>query len=128
MPGELRINKATERAINDLFRSRAESQIYLFLLRKKGARSIDIIRGTHLHPSTVRELLARMHTRRMIIREKQKNDHIGKNPYLYRAIPPLALLKRYAHELETRLNHIAALDSTDTSNATIRIQIQEGDT
>ncbi len=128
MPGELRIDKVTERAIHDLFRSRAESQIYLYLLRKNGARSTDIIRGTHLHPSTVRELLARMHSRRYIIREKQKNDHIGKNPYLYRAVAPLSILKRYAQELETRLNRIAALDNSDTSNTTIRIHIREGDT
>ena len=95
----LRIDKSTERAVHDLFQSKAESKIYLFVLRRNGARSTDIIRGTHLHPSTVREFLVRMHTQRLIYREKLKNDHIGKNPYIYRAAQPLTLLKRYAQDL-----------------------------
>ena len=125
----LRIDKSTERAVHDLFQSKVESKIYLFLLRRNGARSTDIIRGTHLHPSTVREFLVRMHTQRLIYREKLKNDHIGKNPYIYRAAQPLTLLKRYAQDLETKLNKIARLTTKHTESTTsVRIEIEEVDT
>ena len=125
----LRIDKSTERAVHDLFQSKAESKIYLFVLRRNGARSTDIIRGTHLHPSTVRELLVRMHTQRCIYREKLKNNHIGKNPYIYRAAQPLTLLKRYAQDLETKLNKIARLTTKHTESTTsVRIKIEEVDT
>lgn len=120
----LRIDKATERAVHDLFQSKAESRIYLYLLRRNGARSTDIIRGTRLHPSTVRELLVRMHTQRLIYREKLKNDHIGKNPYIYRAAAPLTLLKRYAQDLETKLNKIANLTKHTRSTTAVRIDIE----
>jgi predicted transcriptional regulator len=125
----LRIDKSTERAVHDLFQSKAESKIYLYILRRNGARSIDITRGTQLHPSTVRELLVRMHTQRLIYREKLKNDHIGKNPYIYRAAAPLTLLKRYAKDLETKLNKIAHLTTKHSESTTsVHIEIEEVDT
>ena len=124
----LRINKSTERALYDLFQSKAESRIYLYLLRRGGARSADIIRGTRLHPSTVRELLVRMHTQRMIYREKLKNDQIGKNPYFYHAVAPLTLLRRYTQDLEIKLNKIANLSKKQTnSTASVKIEIRRGD-
>jgi predicted DNA-binding transcriptional regulator len=124
----LRIDKATEQAVFDLFQSKAESRIYLYLLRRDGARSKDIVRGTRLHPSTVRELLARMHTQRLIYREKLKNDHIGKNPYQYRAATPLVLLKRYTRDLEIKLNKIANLTTKQSDSfASVQINIKEAD-
>jgi len=124
----LRIDKTTEQAVHDLFQSKAESRIYLYLLRRGGARSADIIRGTRLHPSTVRELLVRMHSQRLVLREKLKNDHIGKTPYLYRAANPLSLLRRYTRELEIKLNKIANLSSdTSDSSTSVHIQIKEVD-
>jgi predicted transcriptional regulator len=104
-----RVDKTTERAIRDILRSRAKTKIYLFLLKKNGARSEDIIKGTQLYPSTVRELLSKMHEQHLIFREKLKNDSIGKNPFIYRAIPPIRLLQRYTQEIEDRLNRIANL-------------------
>ena len=105
----LRIDKNSERAVHELLRSRAESRIYIYLLRKNGAKSEDIIKGTKLHPSTVRELLSRMHRKQLIYREKQKNDSIGKNPYFYRAVSPVKLLQKKAKEIEDQLNRIANL-------------------
>jgi predicted DNA-binding transcriptional regulator len=107
--GRTRIDKTTETAIRDILQSKAKTRIYIFLFRKNGARSEDIIKGTHLHPSTVRELLVQMHEQKLIVREKLKNDSIGKNPYFYRAIPPIKLLQRYAQEIEDKLNRIANL-------------------
>jgi len=120
-------NKHLEVAIRDILKSRAQSRIYLFLLRKNGVRTEDIIKGTHLHPSTVRETLAKMHAQHLIFRKKLKNNNIGKNPYLYYPLPPFDLIKRYATEIEARLNNIAALaiqkDSTGNIGKPIKIKI-----
>lgn len=103
------VNKNIETAVHELLDSRAESRIYVYLLRKNGARSDDIIRGTKLHPSTVRELLSKMYTQKVIYRQKIRTETIGKNPYLYRAISPIVLLQRRVRTIETRLNTIARL-------------------
>ncbi|MBN2066056.1 MAG: TrmB family transcriptional regulator [Candidatus Thermoplasmatota archaeon] len=105
----IRIDKPTEKAVCEILKSRARSRIYLYLLRKNGAKTEQIIKGTHLHPSTVRETLSQMHDQHLICRKKLKNDNIGKNPYIYRAIPPIKLLKGYAREIEDRLNKLASL-------------------
>ena len=105
----IHINKNTERALREILKSKAESRIYIYLLRKNGARSEDIIHGTKLHPSTVRELLSKMYEQNHIYREKLKNDSIGKNPYLYRVVSPIKLLQKHAKEIEDKLNRIANL-------------------
>lgn len=115
------INKNIETAVNELLESRAESRIYVYLLRKNGARSEEIIRGTKLHPSTVRELLSKMYDNKIIYREKIKTETIGKNPYLYGAVSPITLLKRRIKIIETRLNKIANL--TDKTNGNKYVQI-----
>lgn len=122
----LRIDRTTERAVHEILKSRAESRIYVYLLRKNGARSEEIIKGTKLHPSTVRELLSKMHSQKLIYREKLKNDSIGKNPYLYRAVSPVKLLQRKARELEARLNKLATLtDLKDGRSRYVRIKIYD---
>jgi predicted transcriptional regulator len=117
------INKNIETAVNELLDSRAESRIYIYLLRKNGARSDEIIRGTQLHPSTVRELLSKMYYNKIIYREKIKTETIGKNPYLYKAISPVILLKRRVKIIETRLNTIANLTSNTNGNKHVQITI-----
>jgi predicted transcriptional regulator len=124
-PGIL-IDKSTENAVRELFRSRAESRIYIFLLRKGGAKSEDVIKGTKLHPSTVRELLSKMYDKKLIFREKLKNESIGKNPFLYKAVPPAMLLQKYISDLEQRLNKIAKLTTKkEENNKYVRIKIFE---
>jgi predicted transcriptional regulator len=115
------IDKNVETAVSELLDSRAESRIYIFLLQNNQARSDEIIRGTKLHPSTVRELLSKMYANKIIYREKIKTETIGKNPYLYKAISPVILLKRRVKIIETRLNRIANL--TDKTNGNKRVQI-----
>ena len=117
------INKHIETAVNELLDSRAESRIYVYLLRKNGARSDDIIRGTKLHPSTVRELLSKMYGNKIIYREKIKTETIGKNPYLYSAISPVILLQRRVKVIETRLNIIANLTGKTTGGRYVQITI-----
>jgi len=102
-------DKSVEKTVREILKSRARSRIFTYLLRQDGVRSDQIIKGTHLHPSTVRETLSKMYDQKLIYRKKIKNDSIGKNPYLYYAISPAAFLKRYSSEIENRLNKLANL-------------------
>jgi hypothetical protein len=52
-----------------------------------------------------------MYDQKIIYRNKIKNDSIGKNPFIYYAIPPVQLLKKYTREIEDKLNKIANLSS-----------------
>jgi predicted transcriptional regulator len=104
-------DKRLEDAVHDLLKSRARSRIYVYLLKKNGARTEQIIKGTKLHPSTVRETLSQMYNQKLIFRKKIKNQSIGKNPYLYYPISPIALLKKRAYILEESLNKIVNLTS-----------------
>jgi predicted transcriptional regulator len=117
------IDKNIETAVNELLDSRAESRIYIYLLQKNQARSDEIIEGTKLHPSTVRELLLKMYNNKIIYREKIKTETIGKNPYLYKAISPVILLKRRVKIIETRLNTIANLTRNTNGNKHVQITI-----
>ena len=119
-------DKSIERAVNDILKSRARSRIYIYLLRKNGARTEEIIKGTRLHPSTVRETLSKMFELN-IYREKIKNDSIGKNPFIYYPISPIELLKRHASEIEDRLNKLASLASKEKikNYKPVRIRIRE---
>jgi predicted transcriptional regulator len=118
-----------EKTVHDILKSRARSRIYVYLLKKNGAKTEQIIKGTQLHPSTVRETLVKMHKQKLIIRKKIKNDSIGKNPYFYYPIPPVELLKRYTKEIEDRLNKLASLTplkEDKDNNLAVKIKIYKG--
>ena len=122
----MRVDKNAEKAINDILKSKAEARIYVYLLRKNGAVSEDIIKGTKLHPSTVRELLSKMYDKKLIFREKLKNDSIGKNPFLYRAVSPIKLLQKYTKEMEGRLSRLANLAGrNDHQSRIVKIKIYD---
>jgi predicted DNA-binding transcriptional regulator len=127
-----RKDKSLEKTINEILESRTRSRIYLYLLRKNGAKSEQIIRGTRLHPSTVRETLSEMYVQGLIYRKKIKNGSIGKNPYMYYPISPVKLLKKYVSEIEYRLNKLASLALTpgqggDTRPVRITIYDEKAD-
>jgi len=121
-------DKGIEQTVHDILKSRARSRIYVYLLRNNGAKTEEIIKGTKLHPSTVRETLSKMYEQKQIIRKKIKNDNIGKNPYLYYPMPPMDLLKRHTKEIEDRLNRLASLSFSkkkQRNHRHIRIKIIE---
>lgn len=120
-------NKSIEKAVRDILKSKAKSCIYLYLLKKNGGKTGQIIKGTKLHPSTVRETLSRMYDLKIIYRKKIKNNCIGKNPYIYFSIPPIELLKKYAGEIEDRLNKLASLTNIDKikNYKPVKIKIEE---
>ncbi|MCK5030305.1 MAG: TrmB family transcriptional regulator [Thermoplasmatales archaeon] len=122
-------DKSIESTVREILKSRARSRIYIYILRKNGARTEQIIKGTHLHPSTVRETLSKMHEQKLIYRKKIKNDSIGKNPYMYYSISPVILLKRYSSEMEDRLNKLANLTFSKEEMKNyrpVRIKIVDG--
>jgi len=122
-------DKNLEQIVHDILKSRARSRIYVYLLRKNGAKTDQIIKGTQLHPSTVRETLSKMYEQKLIIRKKLKNDSIGKNPFIYYPISPIKLLKRYTNEMEDKLNRLAKLTLTKEEAKNyrpIRIKFYEG--
>jgi predicted DNA-binding transcriptional regulator len=120
-------DKSIEKAVRDILKSKAKSCIYIYLLRKNGAKTGQIIKGTKLHPSTVRETLSKMYNSKIIYRKKIKNNSIGKNPYIYFPIPPIELLKKYASEIEDRLNKLASLTNIKKIKdyKPVKIKIQE---
>lgn len=122
----LKADKNIEKTIHDILKSRAISRIYLYLLRINGAKTEEIIRGTKLHPSTVRETLSKMYSQKLIYRIKIKNENIGKNPFIYYPLPPIELIKRYSQEIENRLNKLANLTiqkKNNDDNLSVKIKI-----
>jgi len=123
-------DKNIESAIKDILKSPSRARIYLYLLRNNGAKTEEIIKGSKLHPSTVRETLSKMNEQKIIYREKEKNDSIGKNPFIYYPISPLNLLKKYTKEIEDKLTKIANLSNSrndDYKNNRVKINIFEKD-
>ena len=121
-------DKNIESAIRDILKSPSRARIYLYLLRNNGAKTEEIIKGSKLHPSTVRETLSKMNEQKIIFRKKQKNDSIGKNPFIYYPITPLNLLKKYTNEIEDKLTKIANLSNTkynDYKTNRVKIKIFE---
>ena len=101
--------RGLEQAVQDILKSRAKTRIYVYLLKNNGSLTEEIIDGTKLHPSTVRETLSKMYDQKLVTRKKVKNDNIGKNPYLYYPISPMELLKTHTQEMEDRLNKLASI-------------------
>lgn len=95
-----------ESTVNKIFKSKAKSKIYVFLLNKKSAKTEEIIKGTKLHPSTVREALVEMHKQKSIFREKIKTNGIGRKLYVYYPKPFDILAKQYINEFEQKVNKI----------------------
>jgi len=118
-----RKDEELEIVLEGILKSHAQSLIYLYLLKNGKAKAEDIIRGTKLHPSTVRESLSKMHARGLISRVKLKNDSIGKNPYLYHPLPVIQLLKIYTMEMEEKFNRLISL----TSNSLVHLKIEVSD-
>lgn len=120
--------KHLETTIREILKSKSQSKIYIYLLYNSESKTNEIIKGTNLHPSTVRETLVKMHQDKLIIRKKLQNDCIGKNPYLYSPIPPFQLIRRYARDIENRLNNLVSVSkqhSKKKSYPSYKIQIAE---
>ena len=72
--GKLR-DRNLEQIVNDILKSKARSRIYVYLLQNNGAKTEEIIKGTNLHPSTVRETLSKMYDDKQIKRFRKSNAY-----------------------------------------------------
>lgn len=87
-----------------------KAKIYLYLRKRGKSTSQEISRGANLYPSSVREALAEMTKSGVVTREKLEVEGVGKNPYVYEAIPPRELAKLRIKSMEQRLNDLFNLD------------------
>ncbi|MGF3553943.1 MAG: TrmB family transcriptional regulator [Thermoplasmatota archaeon] len=118
--------KNLEKTIYNILKTKAKSLIYIYLIKKNGAKTQQIIKGTKLHPSTVRETLSAMYAQKLIFREKIKNNNIGKNPFIYFPVSPVELLKRHADEIQENLNKLKILSYQENKkNRNLKTDIKE---
>lgn len=111
-----RLYQRIDNLIEKIFQSKAKSRVYLFLLLNDGATSEEIVKGTQLHPSTVRDILSKLSDQKIITHEKLKTKKIGKNPYLYHAIPVEELLQKHIQELRREVSKAKQLTFLIKSN------------
>ncbi len=87
------------------------AKVYLYLRKRGEATSEEIAEDTGLYPSTVRECLSELYREGVVERRKKQTEGAGNNPYVYTAVPPTDLAKRFSERVEERLNRLLNLDS-----------------
>ena len=87
-----------------------KGKVYLYLTKKGMSTSKEIAKGANLYPSSVREALAELTKKKIVVRKKLEKEGAGKNPYVYEAIPPSELAKMKIKKIEERLNNLVDLD------------------
>ncbi|MFB6283735.1 MAG: helix-turn-helix domain-containing protein [Halobacteria archaeon] len=87
------------------------AKAYLYLRKRGEATSEEIAEDTGLYPSTVRETLSDLYQEGVVERRKKQTGGAGNNPYIYTAVPPSDLAKRFSDRVEDRLNTLFNLDS-----------------
>lgn len=86
------------------------AKVYLYLRKRGEATSEEIAEDTGLYPSTVRECLSELYREGVVERRKKQTEGAGNNPYVYTAVPPTDLAKRFSERVEDRLNQLLNLD------------------
>jgi predicted transcriptional regulator len=86
------------------------AKVYLYLRKRGEATSEEIAEDTGLYPSTVRESLSDMYQEGIVERRKKQTQGAGNNPYVYQAVQPSELARRFSERVEDRLNQLFNLD------------------
>lgn len=86
------------------------AKVYLYLRQRGEATSEEIAEDTGLYPSTVRETLSDLYGEGIVERRKKETSGAGNNPYVYTAVPPSELAKRFSERVEEQLNQLFNLD------------------
>ncbi|MFP4174314.1 MAG: helix-turn-helix domain-containing protein [Halobacteriales archaeon] len=86
------------------------AKVYLYLRKRGEATSEEIAEDTGLYPSTVRECLSDMYQEGIVERRKKQTQGAGNNPYVYQAVQPSELARRFSERVEERLNRLFNLD------------------
>ncbi|MFP4632761.1 MAG: helix-turn-helix domain-containing protein [Halobacteriales archaeon] len=87
------------------------AKVYLYLRKRGEATSEEIAEDTGLYPSTVRECLSDLYREGIVERRKKQTEGAGNNPYVYTAVQPSDLARRFSERVEERLNQLFNLDS-----------------
>lgn len=87
------------------------AKVYLYLRKRGEATSEEIAEDTGLYPSTVRECLSDLYQEGVVERRKKQTQGAGNNPYVYQAVQPSELARRFSERVEERLNQLFNLDS-----------------
>ncbi len=86
------------------------AKVYLYLRKRGEATSEEIAEDTGLYPSTVRECLSDLYQEGVVERRKKQTQGAGNNPYVYQAVQPSELARRFSERVEERLNQLFNLD------------------
>jgi len=97
--------------LEDFWFTEIKAKIYLYLRKAGKSRAEDIVKGTGLYITSVREALAEMHESGILRREKVgKSGTAGKPPYVYEAISPKELIEKMSSDIQEKLSKIFMLD------------------
>ncbi|MFQ6087398.1 MAG: helix-turn-helix domain-containing protein [Candidatus Methanofastidiosia archaeon] len=111
LPGREDFDNAMVQVLKVFLDTETKAKIYLYLRRHGKATADEIAKGAGLYPSSVREALVQMVDSKILKREKLEKRGIGKNPFIYEAIPAQELTKRQLKKVEEELNKLFNLDN-----------------
>jgi len=103
--------EALEKIITEIFNSKTKARIYIYIMMNGHGTSEEIARGANLYPSTVREALLSMYEEGLVMREKEAHRGAGKNPYVYRAVNPVDIIKNYMTSVERKMTALMNIES-----------------
>lgn len=111
--GEPRLESHDLRLVNvleDFWFTEIRAKIYLFLRKAGASTAEEIVKGTGLYITSVREALAQMSRAGVVKRSKMAKSGAGKPPYIYEAIPPRDLIEVMSGTIQDKLSKIFMLD------------------
>jgi sugar-specific transcriptional regulator TrmB len=87
-----------------------KAKIYVYLRKAGPSTAEDIVKGTGLYITSVREALSDLNKKEIVVRQKVQKKGAGKPPYVYEAIPPRELIEKMGQDLQEKLSRIFMLD------------------
>ena len=96
--------------LTDFWFTEIKAKIYIYLRKAGKSTAEEIVKGTGLYITSVREALAELHETGIVRREKVRKNGAGKPPYLYEAISPGELIDKMSHDIQDKLSKIFMLD------------------
>lgn len=105
------VDKNLVELLSSFLDTETRAKVYLYLRKRGEATSEEIAEDTGLYPSTVRECLSDLYQEGVVERRKKQTQGAGNNPYVYQAVQPSKLARRFSERVEERLNQLFNLDS-----------------
>jgi predicted transcriptional regulator len=100
-----------EKIITEIFKSQTKARIYIHLMMNGQCTSDKVAKGANLYPSTVREALLSMYEEGYVSREKEAHHGAGKNPYVYKAVNPLNIIRGYISGVEKKVTALMNIEN-----------------